>query len=61
MTRIKAAEKAGLSVSAIHNYIAKGYMEPIVIDGYEFVYYRDVLRASWIASQKDLSNRFKGK
>lgn len=59
MTRIQAADKAGVAHSVVNRYIQKGDLEPIIIDGYEFVYYRDVLRASWKAAQKD--NRYRGK
>ena len=59
MTRIQAANKAEVAHSVVNRYIQKGLVEPIVIDGYEFVYYRDVLRASWKAAQRD--NRYKGK
>lgn len=55
MTRIQAANKAGVAHSVVNRYIQKGYLEPIVIDGYEFVYYRDVLRASWKAAQNSNS------
>lgn len=51
MTRIQAADKAEVAHSVVNRYIQKGYLETVVIDGYEFVYYRDVLKASWIASQ----------
>jgi len=59
MTRIQAANKAGINASTVNNYIQKGYLKPMIIDGYEFVYYRDVLRAAWKAEQKNLNKNFR--
>lgn len=58
MSRIQAAKKAGVDPSVINKYVAKGYLEPIVLEGYEFVYYRDVLKASWKATQDQSRNRW---
>lgn len=59
MTRIQAAKKADIHAGTVNNYIQKGYLKPVILDGYEFVYYRDVLRAAWTAEQKNLNKNFR--
>lgn len=50
MTLSDAARKAGIHQRTIAAYVTKGYL-PTYIDG-TVVYYRDVLRASWLVSEK---------
>jgi hypothetical protein len=45
-----AAKMGGIHRETIRKYIAAGYLETHM-DGF-MVYYRDVLRAAWIADQK---------
>ena len=49
-----AARKAGIHRVTINSYIEKGYLETH-LDGY-MVYYRDVLRASWMAYESLKNN-----
>lgn len=57
---IKEAARVGeVTTSSIYNYIRKGYLEPVIIEGYEFVYYRDVLQAAWKAQRKNNKSRTK--
>lgn len=49
-----AAKKAGIHRVTINSYIQKGYLNTYM-DGY-LVYYRDVLRASWMAYQSLKNN-----
>ena len=55
MTIPQAAVKSGLSESAIRRYANKGYLEKHRIGQNVFIYYRELLRASWTAAQKDLN------
>lgn len=49
-----AAEHGEVNVSTIRNYVKSGLVKPIEIAGVEFVYYRDVLRASWESRQANI-------
>ena len=51
-----AAKKADISMNTLKSYKENGHLECINIDGYEFVYYRDLLRASWKAKQIQIRN-----
>jgi len=55
MTIPQAAVKSGLSESTIRKYLSKGYLESHKISRNVFIYYRELLRASWTAAQKDLN------
>lgn len=48
-----AANLGGITINSINSYAEKGYLE-LHFNG-AMVYYRDVLRASWIAKQEHLS------
>ena len=52
MTPKMAADAAGITGATVKVYINKGLLKTIDVAGYEFVYYRDVLRASWTAKQQ---------
>ena len=54
MTIADAAKKAGIHRVTINSYIEKGYLETHM-DGY-MVFYRDVLRASWMANEAHKKN-----
>lgn len=57
---IKEAARVGETTTAsIYNYIENGYLEPVMIEGYQLVYYRDVLRASWEAKPKKDTSKSK--
>jgi len=51
-----AAKKADISMNTLKSYKENGHLEYVDIDGYEFVYYRDVLRAAWKAKQIQIRN-----
>jgi len=57
MTVPQAAKKSGLAETTIRRYATKGYLEKHRIGQNVFVYYRELLRASWIADQKDLNTK----
>lgn len=50
MTIGDAARKASVHRVTVNAYIEKGYL-PTYLDG-TMVYYRDLLRASWMAAQE---------
>lgn len=50
----QAAEKGGITTASLLAYIKNGYLKTHNIAGYEFVYYRDVLKASWTAKQEQI-------
>lgn len=50
----EAAKMAGVHRVTINKYIEKGYL-PTHMDGF-LVYYRDVLRASWMADESHKKN-----
>lgn len=54
MTLAEAANKAGIKRVTLNSYIEKGYLNTHV--GGMMVYYRDVLRASWIAYEYHRKN-----
>lgn len=61
MRKYEAAKKAEISPDTIKSYINKGYLEGIygpkrVI----FVYYRDLLRASWMSYSEGTTKRLPG-
>jgi len=62
MRKFEAAKRGGISPETIDTYIAKGYLERI--DGPSraiYVYYRDLLRASWISYSHGKTKRLPGK
>jgi len=61
MTVREAAYKGGITAASIYNYEKNGYLEFVDVAGYQVVYYRDVLRASWAAKQGQASGGKKSK
>jgi phage pi2 protein 07 len=53
-----ACEKAGISKATLYNYVNQGHLE-LQFDG-GVVYYRDLLRASWLAKQNQMKNGVEG-
>lgn len=52
MTIRAAAQKGGITVTSIYNYEKNGHLQFVEMpDGIRVVYYRDVLRAAWLAKQ----------
>lgn len=56
LTPKDAAKKAEVSLHTLKNWQQQGHLEYIDIAGYDFVYYRDVLRAAWAAKQVQIRN-----
>lgn len=61
MRKYEAARKGGIDPGTINTYIEKGYLERI--DGPKrviFIYYRDLLRASWMSYCEGKTKRLPG-
>lgn len=61
MRKYEAAKRGGISPETIDAYIKKGYLERIngprnII----FIYYRDLLRASWMSYSQGTTKRLPG-
>ena len=58
MTVKQASAQSGIAETTIRNYVSNGYLKSHKISHYTFVGYRDLLRANWIARQKDLNKNY---
>ena len=56
LTPKSAAKKADISMNTLRSYIENGHLEYVDVAGYDFVYYRDLLRAAWKAKQVQIRN-----
>lgn len=53
-----ATRLAGITKSTLHNYVNQGHLQLQFEGG--MVYYRDLLRASWLAKQNQMKNGVAG-